>query len=399
MRSIPLFLLLACLMVPSHAAAQKRYDTGASDTEIKIGQTAPYSGPMSGFGTIGRAQAAYFAMVDAQGGINGRKIKFISLDDGYNPARTVEHVRRLVEQDGVLLIFNPIGAPTNSAIQKYLNAHKIPHLFVGAGDSRFGDFRQFPWTMGFHQTNYAEGKVYATYILEHHPDARIGVLYLNDSYGKELLQGLREGLGARAKTMLVAAESYELQDPTVDSQIASLRASGANVFVNFALPKAATQAIRRAYDIGWRPVQFLNYASGSVSEVLLAAGAQKSLGIISIDNQKDPTDTQWKNDPDLNTWRAWMQRYYPEGDATDNSNVYAYTTAQLLVHVLKQCGDDLTRANIMRQATNLHDIALPLLLPGVKINTGPTDYYPIEQVRLLRFNGERWEMFGEVIGR
>ena len=399
MRSIVIAILFACLVVTGHAAAQKRYDSGASDTEIKIGQTAPYSGPMSGFGTIGRAQAAYFDMVNAQGGINGRKIKFISLDDGYNPARTVEHVRRLVEQDRVLLIFNPIGAPTNSAIQKYLNARKVPQLFVGAGDSRFGDFRQFPWTMGFHQTNYAEGKVYATYILEHHPDARIGVLYLNDGYGKELLQGLREGLGIRAKTMLVATESYELQDPTVDSQIASLRTSGANVFVNFALPKAATQAIRRAYDIGWRPVQFLNYASGSVSEVLLAAGAQKSLGIISIDNQKDPTDTQWKNDPGLDAWRAWMQRYYPEGDATDNSNVYAYTVAQLLVHVLKQCGDDLTRANIMRQATDLHDIALPLLLPGVKINTSPTDYYPIEQVRLLRFNGERWEMFGEVIGR
>lgn len=392
-------VLIASLAAPGLACGQKRYDTGASDAEIRIGQTAPYSGPMSGFGTIGRAEAAYFAMVNAQGGVNGRKIKFISLDDGYNPARTVEQARRLVEHEAVLLMFNPIGAPTNGAIQKYLNQRKIPQLFVGAGDSRFGDFRHFPWTMGFHQTNYAEGRVYAAYILQHHPDARIGVLYLNDGFGKELLQGLRDGLGNRAKTMLIAAQSYELNDPTVDSQIASLQSTGADVFANFAMPKAATQAIRRAYDLGWRPVQFLNYASGSVSEVLLAAGARKSLGIISIDNQKDPTDSQWKNDPGLAAWHDWMTRYYPEGDPSDNSNVYAYTVAQLLVHVLKQCGDNLTRENVMYQATHLRDVELPLLPPGIKVNTSPTDYYPIEQVRLLRFNGERWEMFGDVIGR
>ena len=391
------FVLTLLLLIGQNAFAQKRYDPGASDTEIKIGNTAPYSGPASAYGTIARAQAAYFAKINAEGGIHGRKIKFISLDDAYNPAKTVEQIRRLVELEGVLLIFNPQGTPTNSAIQKYLNQNKVPQLFVGAGDVRFGDWKRYPWTMGFHQTNYTEGKLYATYILQHHPRAKIGVLYLNDDYGKELSKGLRDGLGVRAKGMLVGEQSYELQDPTVDSQILSLRGAGADTFVNFAFPKAAAQAIRKVYDIGWRPRQFLNYASSSVGEVLLPAGAGKSVGIISLDNQKDPTDKQWLNDPALKEWRAWMKKYYPSGNPEDNANVYAYTLAQLLVHVLKQCGDNLTRENVMRQATNLKDLELPLLLPSVKINTSPTDYYPIEQVRLLRFNGERWEMFGDVV--
>lgn len=397
MRWIALSLPVLFAVLSASAWAQKRYDPGASDTEIRIGQTAPYSGPNSGFGTIGRAQAAYFAKINAEGGIKGRRIKFISLDDAYNPARTVEQVRRLVEHDQVLLIFNPIGTPTNSAIQKYLNQRKIPQLFVGAGEAKFGDYKRFPWTMGFHQTSYTEGKVYAAYILQHHPRAQVGVLYVNDDLGKELLKGLRDGLGERAKTMLVSAQSYELQDPTVDSQIATLQASGATVFVNFAMQKGATQAIRRAYDIGWKPVQFLNYTAGSVTEVLLAAGARKSLGIISIDNQKDPTDLQWKDDRAMQAWHDWMRRWYPEGDALDNSNVYAYTLAQLLVHVLTRCGDDLTRENVMRQATGIKDLELPMLLPGVTVSTSPTDYFPIEAVRLLRFNGERWEMFGDVI--
>ncbi|MFN0314621.1 MAG: ABC transporter substrate-binding protein [Burkholderiales bacterium] len=387
------------LLAQSAVQAQKKYSPGASDTQIKIGQTIPYSGPASSYGTIGRAQAAYFAKINAEGGVNGRKIRFISLDDGFNPAKTVEQIRRLVERDEVLLVFNPSGTPSNAAIQKYLNQRKVPQLFVGAGSARFGDHKRYPWTMGFHQTDYTEGKVYATYILEHHPNAKIGALYLNDDFGKELLKGLRDGLGSRAKDMLVAAQSYELQDPSVDSQIVSLRAAGADTFVNFALPKAAAQAIRKAYDIGWWPLQFLNYAAGSVSEVLEPAGFEKSVGIISIDNQKDPTDAQWKDDPGLLAWRAWMRQYYPEGDPNDNSNIYAYTLAQLLVHVLKQCGDELTRENVMRQATSIKDLELPLLLPGVKINTGPADHYPIEQVRLLRFNGSRWEMFGEVIGK
>ena len=387
--------LTAALALP--AAAEKKYSPGASDTEIKIGNTSPYSGPASAFGTIARAQAAYFAKINAEGGIHGRKIKFISLDDAYNPAKTVEQVRRLVEYERVLLIFNPQGTPTNSAIQKYLNQNKVPQLFVAAGDAKFGDWKHYPWTMGFHQTNYTEGKLYATYILQHHPQAKIGVLYLNDGYGKELSKGLRDGLGVRAKEMLVGEQSYELQDPTVDSQILSLRGTGADTFVNFAFPKAAAQAIRKAYDIGWRPRQFLNYASSSVGEVLLPAGLGKSIGVISLDNQKDPTDQQWANDPALKEWRTWMKEYYPGGNIEDNANVYAYTLAQLLVHVLKQCGDDLTRENVMRQAANLKDLELPMLLPGVKINTSPTDYYPIEQVRLLKFNGSRWEMFGDVI--
>jgi branched-chain amino acid transport system substrate-binding protein len=381
------------------AHSQKTYGPGVSDTEIKIGQTIPYSGPASSYGTIGRAQAAYFAKINAEGGIRGRKINFISLDDGFNPSKTVEQVRRLVEKDEVLLLFNPSGTTPNIAIQKYLNQRKVPQLFVGAGSSRFGDHKRYPWTMGFHQTDYTEGRVYATYLLQHHPRAKIAVLFLNDDFGKELLKGLRDGLGSRAREMLVAAQSYELQDPTVDSQIVFLRASGADTFVNFALPKAASQAIRKIHDIGWRPLQFLNYGAGSVSEVLEPAGFEKSQGIISIDNQKDPTDAQWKDHPAMKEWLAWMRQYYPEGNPDDNSNIYAYTVAQLLVHVLTQCGDDLSRENVMRQAANVKNLQLPMLLPGITINTSPTDYYPIEQVRLLRFIGKRWEMFGEVIGR
>ena len=392
-------IFVALLVYSSVAFAEKKYGPGVSDTEIAIGQTAPYSGPVSSFGTIGRAEAAYFAKINAEGGIRGRKIKFISLDDGFNPAKTVEQVRRLVEHEQVLLIFNPIGDPTNAAIQKYLNQHKVPQLFVGAGDARFGDPKHYPWTMGFHQNAYIEGMLYARYILGQYPKAKISVLYVNDNFGKQLLKGLREELGQRAKEMLVGAESYELQDPTVDSQIISLRAAGADTFVNGAMPKAAAQAIRKIYDIGWHPTHFLNYTAGSVSEVLQPAGLKKSIGIISVDNQKDPTDQQWKDDPALKDWLAWMRQYYPRGNPEDNSNVYGYTLAQLMVHVLKQCGDDLTRENVMRQAANLKNLALPMLLPGIKINTSPTDYYPIEQVRLLRFNGMRWEMFGDVIGR
>jgi branched-chain amino acid transport system substrate-binding protein len=393
-------MLAAVLLLAQNAVhAQKKYSSGASDTQIKIGQTLPYSGPASSYATIGHAQAAYFAKINAEGGINGRKIQFISLDDAYNPAKTVEQVRRLVEHDGVLLVFNSLGVPTNAAVQKYLNQRKVPQLFVAAGSARFGDHKRYPWTMGFHQSDYMEGKVYATHILKHHPNVKIGTLYLNDDFGKELLKGLRDGLGSRAKTMLVAAERYELQDPTVDSQIVSLRTAGADTFVNFAQPKAAAQAIRKAYNIGWRPLQFLNYAAASTTTVLEPAGFEKSIGIITLDNQKDPTDAQWKDDPGLLAWRAWMRQYYPQGDPDEAFNVYAYTLAQLLVHVLKQCGDELTRENVMRQAASIKDLELPLLLPGVKINTGPADYYPIEQVRLLRFNGARWEMFGEVIGK
>ena len=318
-------VLLGLLLIAISAHAEKRYGPGVTDTEIKIGQTMPYSGPASSYGTIGRAQAAYFAKINAEGGINGRKLKLISLDDAYNPAKTVEQTRRLVEHDNVLLIFNPIGSPTNAAIQKYLNQRRVPQLFVGTGDAKFGDPKRYPWTMGFHQTNYTEGKLYARYIAQHHPKARIGVLYINDDFGKELLHGLRDGLGDQADTMLVATASYDLHDPTVNSQIISLHGAGANTFVNFALPKAAAQAIRKIYDLGWRPTHFLNYASASVSEVLMPPGANKSIGIISIDNQKDPTDAHWKDDPALKAWLAWMRQYYSRGNAEDNSNVYGYT--------------------------------------------------------------------------
>jgi branched-chain amino acid transport system substrate-binding protein len=387
------------LLCSTTVGAGTKYGPGVTDTEIKIGQTAPYSGPASAYGTIGRAQAAYFAKINAAGGIGGRKIKLISLDDAHNPAKTVEHIRKLVERDNVLLIFNPIGSPTNAAVQRYLNKKKVPQLFVGAGEARFGDFKRYPWTIGFHQTNLTEGKLYASYILQHRPRARIGVLHINDGFGKELLEGLRAGLGDKAKTMLVATASYELHDPTVDSQIISLQGAGADTLVNFALPKAAGQAIRKAYDIGWKPLHFVNYASNSVGEVLQPAGLEKSTGLISLDNQKDPTDERWKNDPAMNEWIAWMRKYYPRGQIEDSANVYAYTVAQLLVQVLKQCGDDLARENVMRQAANIKDLELPMLLPGIKINTSPSDYYPIEQVRMLKFSGTRWGVFGDVIGQ
>jgi branched-chain amino acid transport system substrate-binding protein len=393
-------LLLAGLIACNGTAlAEKRYGPGVTDTEIKIGQTAPYSGPASAYGTIGKAQAAYFAKINAEGGIRGRKIKFISLDDAHSPPKTVELTRALVERENVLLIFNPIGSPTSAAAQPYLNKKNVPQLFVGAGEARFGDFKRYPWTMGFHQTNLTEGKLYAAYILQLRPNARIGVLYINDGFGKELTDGLRAGLGDRASTMLVATASYELHDPTVDSQIISLHAAGADTLVNFALPKAAGQAIRKAYDIGWKPLHFVNYASNSVGEVLQPAGLDKSTGLISLDNQKDPTDARWKDDAGMHEWLAWMRQYYPAGQIEDSANVYAYTLAQLLVHVLKQCGDDLSRENVMRQAANVKDLELPMLLPGVKINTSPTDFYPIEQVRMLKFNGTRWEVSSDVIGR
>jgi branched-chain amino acid transport system substrate-binding protein len=303
--------LIALLVCASAAFGEKRHGPGVTDTEIKIGQTAPYRGPMSAWATIGRAQAAYFAKINAEGGIHRRKIEFISLDDAYNPAKTVEQTRRLVERDNVLLIFSPIGSPTNAAVQRYLNTKKVPQLFVGAGDAKFGDPKTYPWTIGFHQTNYTEGKLYATYILQHYPRARIAALYINDDFGKELVGGLRDGLGVRAKQMLIATASYELQDPTVDSQIIALHGAGADTFVNFALPKAAAQAIRKAYDIGWKPVHFINYASNSIGEVLRVAGIEKSIGLLSLDNQKDPTDPRWKDDAALKERLAWMKQYYP----------------------------------------------------------------------------------------
>jgi len=388
--------LIALLLTAIPAAAQKKYDIGASDTEIKIGQTMPYSGPASAYGTIGRAEAAYFQMINDQGGVNGRKITLISLDDGYSPPKTVEQIRRLVEQDQVLMIYQSLGTPSNTAIQRYLNAQKVPQVFVATGATKWGDPKNYPWTIGWQPSYHAESLIYAKYLLQSKPDAKIAVLYQNDDYGKDYLNSLRAGLSARSKSILKEV-SYEVTDASVDSQIVTLQASGADTFFIFATPKFAAQAIRKTYDIGWHPLQFVNNVSNSVGTVLQPAGLEKAEGLISSFYLKEPTDPQWLKDKGYKDWVEWMKKYYPQGDLADLGNVYGYTVAQTLVYVLQQCGDDLTRENIMRQAANLKNVDLPMLLPGVKLNTSPTDFYPLEQMQLARFDGKRWVLFGEVL--
>jgi ABC-type branched-subunit amino acid transport system substrate-binding protein len=367
----------------------------AADTEIKIGQTMPYSGPASAYGTIGRAEAAYFKKINEGGGVDGHKINFISVDDAYSPPKAVEQVRKLVEQDQVLLVFQPLGTPSNAAIQDYLNTKKVPQLFTATGASRWGDPAHHPWTMAFNPSYELEGTTYGKHIAAAQADAKIAVLYQNDDYGKDYLKGLKQGLGDKAK-MIVAESTYEVTDPTVDSQIATLKGSGANTFVNITTPKFAAQAIRKAYDIGWKPTQYLNSVSGSVAAVLTPAGLEKSVGLITVGYFKDPTDSQWEADPPMQEWKAFMKQYYPDGSLTDANNVYGYIAAQTMVQVLKQCGSDLTHENVMKQAAKLVDFAPGLLLPGVKINTSPTDFFPIEQLQLVRFNGKTWAAFGEL---
>ena len=389
---------LALALALGPARAEKRYDPGASDSEIRIGQTKPYSGPASAYGAGGRVQIGYFEKLNAEGGINGRKIKLISLDDGFSPPRTVEQTRKLVEQDEVLVVFNSNGTAANSAVQKYLNAKKVPQLFVSTGASKFADPKSFPWTIGWLPTYYKEASAYAQYVVRTRPNAKIAVLYQNDDFGKDYLNGLHDELGDKAKRMIVAESSFELSDPTVDSQVVSLRASGADVFFNIGTPKFSALAIRKAYDIGWKPLQFLAMPGSSVGQVMIPAGTEKGVGAITVGFVKDPTDPQWDNVPAMKEWRAFMRKYYPDGDLNDWYNVYAYAAAQTLVQVLKQCGDELTRENVMAQATNLKNLELPLLLPGIRINTTPTDYHVIRQVQLQRFDGKQWVRFGEVIG-
>ena len=396
LRILVAILAGVALCVAEPAAAQKKYDVGVTDTEIKIGQTMPYSGPASAYATIGRAEAAYFQMVNEQGGVNGRKINMLSLDDGYSPPKTVEQIRRLVEQDQVLLIFQSLGTPSNTAIQKYLNAQKVPQLFAATGATKWGDPKNFPWTMGWQPSYHAEAVIYAKYIMQNKPAAKIAVLYQNDDYGKDYLNHLRLGLGAKV-SMIVKEASYEVTDPSVDSQIVALQASGADTLFVFATPKFAAQAIRKTYDIGWKPLEFVNTVSSSVAAVLQPAGLEKSIGIITAQYMKDPTDPQWSKEKSFLDWVEWMKKYYPQGDLADILNVYGYSAAQTLVHVFKQCGDDLTRENIMRQAANIKNLELPLLLPGMRINTSATDFYPIEQMQLGRFDGKRWVLFGELI--
>ena len=385
-------------LIATAAIAQKKYDPGATDKEIKVGHVIAYSGPASAYGAIGKAISAYFDKVNAEGGINGRSVKFISLDDGYNPAKTVEQVRKLVEEEEVLLVFQPLGTPSNSAIRKYMNTKKVPQLFVATGATMWGDPKNFPYTMGWQPSYQSEARNYAAHLLETKPNAKIGVLYQNDDYGKDYLKGFEDGLGDKAKTMIVSRVTYEVTDPTVDSQIVTLKASGADVFFNITTPKFAAQAIKKAAEVGWKPVQYLNSVSNSVAGVLAPAGLENAVGVISGAYIKDPTDPQFQTGKEWDDWIGWMKKYHPTGALTDNFNVYGYTVAQTLVQVLKQAGDNLTHDNIMKQAASL-DMTLPMLLPGVNIKTSADDFYPIEREQLIKFNGKSWERFGKIYGR
>jgi branched-chain amino acid transport system substrate-binding protein len=381
----------------SGALAQKKYDTGATDTEIKIGNIMPYSGPASAYGVIGKTEAAYFKMINDAGGINGRKINFISYDDSYSPPKTVEQARKLVESDEVLFIFNSLGTPPNSAIQKYMNGKKVPQLFIATGATKWNDPRDYPWTMGWQPSYQSEARIYAKYILKEKPNAKIAVLYQNDDYGKDYLRGLKDGLGAKAASMIVAEESYETTEPTVDNHVVKLKSSGADVFVDITTPKFAAQAIKKVAEIDWKPLHILNNVSASVGAVLRPAGLENAKDILTTSYLKDQTDPALANDPGVVKWRAFMDKYYPEGDKTNSSNVSGYVTASLLVQVLKQCGDNLTRENVMKQTANLKNFELDMLLPGIKVNTSPTDYFPLEELQMRRFSGERWESFGPII--
>jgi branched-chain amino acid transport system substrate-binding protein len=383
------------VLIATAATAQKKYDVGANDTEIKIGNINPYSGPASAYSVVGKTEAAYFNKVNAEGGINGRKINFISYDDAYSPPKAVEQARKLVESDGVLLIFNSLGTPSNTAIQKYMNAKKVPQLFVATGATKWNDPKVFPWTMGFRPNYQSEGHVYAQYLLRQVPQGKIGILFQNDDYGKDYVKGLKDGLNGKMR--IVAEFPYETTDPTIDSQMISLKNSGADIFYDVTTPKFAAQAIKKAADIEWPALHLLNNVSNSVGGVLKPAGFEISKGILSTNYVKDATDPTWNDDPGYKEWLAFMEKYYPDGDKTNSFVVEGYVAAQAMVQVLQQCGDDLTREHIMNQAANLHALALPMLLPGITVNTSPTDFAPIKQLQMMRFTGERWERFGPII--
>ena len=393
--AVTAFLSLALLALP--AGAQKKYDPGASDTEIKLGQTMPYSGPLSGFITLAKAEIAYFAMVNAQGGVNGRKITMISLDDGFSPPKTVEQTRKLIEDDQVLAMSGSLGTSTNASVQKYLNAKKVPQLFLASGASRWNDPKNFPYTMTLTPIYTAEASIYATYVLKEIKDPKVAVLYQNDDFGKDFLKGFRERLGDKAAGIMVREVSYEVTDATVDSQIIDLASTKANVFLNISTPKFAVQAIRKAYELGWKPTQFIDNPAASIGIVMRPAGVEASKGIISAAFVKDPTDPKLTDDPEFQAWVAWMKKYFPSGSLEDPQNVVGYVQAQTMVQVLKQCGDNVTRENVMKQAANLKDFHPPMLLKGIMMNTSPTDYQPMEEMALQRFTGERFEVFGELL--
>jgi branched-chain amino acid transport system substrate-binding protein len=389
--------LAISLAAASGALAQKKYGPGASDTEIKIGNIMPYSGPASAYGVIGKTEEAYFKKINAEGGINGRKINFISYDDAYSPPKTVEQARKLVESDEVLLVFNPLGTPPNTAIQKYMNSKKVPQLFVATGATKWNDPKEFPWTMGWQPNYQSETQIYAKYILKEKPNAKIAVLYQNDDYGKDYLKGLKDGLGAKAASMIIIEESYEVSQPTIDSNIVKLKSLNADVFVNITTPKFAAQAIKKMAEIEWKPMHFLNNVSASIGAVMKPAGFEAGQGIISSSYLKDAADAQWKDDAGMKGFDEFLAKYYPEGNRIDSGTMFGYTVAQGLVHVLKACGDNLTRENVMKQAASIKNLELGGLLPGIKVNTSATDFAPLSQVQLMRFKGEKWELFGDVI--
>ncbi len=388
---------LTVALTASSAYAQKKYDTGATDTEIKIGQTNPFSGPASAYATIGKTQAAYFKMINDQGGINGRKINLIQYDDAYSPPKAVEQVRKLVESDEVLLTFQVLGTPSNAAVQKYLNAKKVPQLFAATGASRFTDPKNFPWTMGYNPNYFVEGRIYGQYIIKNHPDAKVGILYQNDDLGKDYLNGIKAGLGNKADAMIVAEASYEVSDPTIDSQILKIKDAGADLFFSATTPKQAAQAIKKIAELGWHPVHILDINATSVGAVMKPAGLEASKGVISVNYGKDPLDPTWKDDAGMKKYFDFMAKYYPEGDKNSSFNSYGYSTAELMAYVLKQCGDNLTRENVMKQATSLNKFTGELALPGISNSTSPTDYRVNKQLQMMKFNGERWELFGPIL--
>jgi branched-chain amino acid transport system substrate-binding protein len=389
--------VLLCALSVAANAAEKKYDTGASDTEIKIGQTVPFSGPASAYATVGKAQAAYMKMINDQGGINGRKIKLIQYDDAYSPPKTVEQVRKLVESDEVLLTFQIIGTAPNAAVEKYLNGRKVPQLFAATGAARFTDPKHYPWTMGFNPNYFVEGRIYGQYILKEHPNAKVGVLYQNDDLGKDYLAGLKAGLGDKAAGMIVAEVSYELSDPTIDSQILKIKDAGADLVFSATTPKQAAQAIKKIAELGWHPVHIVDINANSMNATLKPAGIENAKGLISVGYVKDPSEPVWKDDAGVKEYLAFMEKYFPDGDKGSNFNVYGYITAELMVKVLQQCGDDLTRANVLKQATQLDHVALGMLLPGISITTSPTDYRVNKQLQMIQFDGERWQNIGSII--
>src|SRR2546430_2955665 len=388
--------VIAYTAVSGTAIDQKKYATGATDTEIKIGNIMPYSGPASAYGVIGKTEEAYFKKINAEGGINGRKINFISYDDGYSPPKAVEQARKLVESDEVLLVFNSLGTPSNSAIQKYLNAKKVPQLFVATGATKWNDPKNFPWTMGWQPSYQSEARIYAKYLMKEKPDGKIAIMFQNDDFGKDYLKGLKDGLGAKA-SMVIAEESYEPTEPTIDNHIVKLKATGADVFISVTTPKFAAQAIKKLAEIEWMPLHIVSNVSASVGSVIKPAGFENAQGILSATYAKDGADPQWDNDPGMKKFYAFLEKYYPAANKLDGSVVFGYGAAQTMVKVLEMCGDNLTRDNVMKQAASLKDFVPDTLLPGIKINTSATDFAPIKQLQMMRFKGEKWDLFGDII--